>query len=41
MRRRRSTNSRLDYKGKERYKGKKNIIYKKREERKPKQRRGK
>jgi hypothetical protein len=38
MRRRRSTNNKLDYRGKEKYKRKKDTIYKKREERKPEQR---
>jgi hypothetical protein len=36
MQRRRSTSNRPDYRGKKRYKGKKDIIYKKREEKKPK-----
>jgi hypothetical protein len=38
MQRKRSTSSRLDHRGKERYKKKKNVIYKKREERKLTQR---
>jgi hypothetical protein len=41
MRRRKSINSKLDYRGKKRYKRKKDVIYKKREERKPKQKEGK
>jgi hypothetical protein len=40
MRKRRSTGSELDHKGKERYKGKKNTIHKKKEEEKPEQREG-
>jgi hypothetical protein len=39
MQRRRNTSSKLAYKGKERYKEKKDIIHKEREERKPEQRR--
>jgi hypothetical protein len=38
MRRRKSTNSKPDHKEKERYKREKNIIHKRREERKPEQR---
>jgi hypothetical protein len=38
MRRKRSTDSRPDHRGKERYKGEKNVIHKRREERKPEQR---
>jgi hypothetical protein len=38
MRRRRSISSEPDHKGKERYKGEKNVIYKRKKERKPKQR---
>jgi hypothetical protein len=38
MRRRRSTNSKLDYKGKEKYKRKKDMIHKRREKEKPEQR---
>jgi hypothetical protein len=41
MRKKRSTSSKLDYRGKEKYKGKKDVIYKEREEGKPKQREGK
>jgi hypothetical protein len=41
IQRRRSTNNKLNYKGKKRYKRKKNIIYKKRKERKLKQRKDK
>jgi hypothetical protein len=41
MRKRRSISSRLDYKGKERYKEEKDVIHKRREEGKPKQRGGK
>jgi hypothetical protein len=41
MRRRRSTSSKPDHKEKEKYRGKKDAIHKKREERKPEQRRGK
>jgi hypothetical protein len=37
MQRRRSTGSGLDHKGKEKYKKEKDVIYKEREERKPKQ----
>jgi hypothetical protein len=39
MRRRRSTGSKPDHKGKERYKREKDVIYKKKKERKLKQRR--
>jgi hypothetical protein len=38
MQRKRSTSSKPDHKGKERYKRKKNVMYKGREEEKPKQR---
>jgi hypothetical protein len=38
MQRKRSTGNKPDHKGKERYKGKKDIIHKRREKRKPKQR---
>jgi hypothetical protein len=38
IQRRRSTGNKPDYREKERYKKKKNVIYKKREKRKPKQR---
>jgi hypothetical protein len=38
MRRRRSTSSELDHKGKERYRREKDVMYKKRKKRKPKQR---
>jgi hypothetical protein len=38
MQRKRNTNNKPDYKGKERYKKEKNTIYKKKEEKKPKQR---
>jgi hypothetical protein len=38
MRRRRSTGSGLDHRGKERYRGKKDVIHKRREEEKPEQR---
>jgi hypothetical protein len=38
MQRRKSINSRLDHKGKERYRGEKDIIYKGRKEGKPEQR---
>jgi hypothetical protein len=38
MRRKRSTNNRPDHKEKERYKKEKDVIYKKREEKKPEQR---
>jgi hypothetical protein len=38
MRRKESTSNKLDHREKERYKGKKDIIYKKREEKKPEQR---
>jgi hypothetical protein len=40
IQRRRSTGSRLDHKGKERYKEEKNMIHKRREEGKPEQRGG-
>jgi hypothetical protein len=40
MQRRRSTGSKLDHRGKKRYKGKKDVIHKKKEEEKPKQREG-
>jgi hypothetical protein len=38
MQKRRSTGNRPDYRGKERYKGKKDVIHKGREEEKPEQR---
>jgi hypothetical protein len=38
MRRRRSTNNKLDHRGKKRYREKKNVIYKERKKEKPKQR---
>jgi hypothetical protein len=38
MQRRRSTNSGLNHKGKERYRGEKDVIYKEKKERKPTQR---
>jgi hypothetical protein len=41
MRRRRSTGSKPDHRGKERYKRKKDVIHKRREEGKPEQREGK
>jgi hypothetical protein len=41
MRKRRSTNNKPDHREKERYKGKKDAIYKGREEGKPKQKGGK
>jgi hypothetical protein len=41
MQRRRSTSSGPDHRGKERYRGEKDIIHKKREEEKPEQREGK
>jgi hypothetical protein len=37
MQRKRNTDSEPDHRGKEKYKGKKDTIHKKREERKPKQ----
>jgi hypothetical protein len=37
MQRKKSTGNRLDHKGKERYKGKKDIIHKRKEEGKPAQ----
>jgi hypothetical protein len=41
MQRKRSISSELDHRGKKRYKGEKNIIHKRREERKPEQKEGK
>ena len=41
MRRRGNTDNRLNHRGKERYKGEKDVIHKEREERKPEQREGK
>jgi hypothetical protein len=41
IQRKRSISSRLNYKGKKRYKEEKDIIHKKREERKPEQRKDK
>jgi hypothetical protein len=41
MRKRRSTNNRPDHRGKKRYRGEKDIIHKKRKERKPEQRKDK
>jgi hypothetical protein len=41
MQKKRSTSSKPDYRGKERYKGEKNIIHKRKEKRKLKQRKGK
>jgi hypothetical protein len=41
IQKRRSTGSRLDHKGKERYKKEKDIIHKRKEKEKPKQRKGK
>jgi hypothetical protein len=41
MRRRKSINSRLDHRGKERYRRKKDVIHKRKEKKKPKQREGK
>jgi hypothetical protein len=38
MRRRRSTDNKLDHRGKERYRGEKDTIHKRKEERKPEQR---
>jgi hypothetical protein len=40
MQRRRSTGSKPDHKEKERYRGEKDVIYKRREKRKPEQRGG-
>jgi hypothetical protein len=40
MRRRRSTDNKPDYRGKERYKKKKDVIHKRKKEEKPEQREG-
>jgi hypothetical protein len=40
IQRRRSTDSRLDYREKEKYKKKKDVIHKRKEEEKPEQKRG-
>jgi hypothetical protein len=40
IRKKRSISNKLDHREKERYKGKKDMIYKRKEKRKPKQKRG-